>query len=104
MHIPAKQTMLNSSACVLNLGDITDTYHLPKRKRKYGSQTWIRFNCRRIDSIRNYSMLYRQIEGSKDQFFIFYDRHWRGIRQLSDLPKQTPKEILTLYLLYQGGG
>lgn len=112
MHIPAKQTMLNnkpfginpcSEIALLDLGDITDTYHLPKRKRKCGSQTWVRKNCPRIDSIRNYSMLYRQIEGSKDQFFIFYDRHWRAIKQLSDFPKQTPKEILTLYLLYQGG-
>lgn len=93
--------IIGSSICVL--GDVVDTYHLPKRKHKQISQTWIRKNVSRIDSIRNYTLLHRVIDHGKSQYFVFYDRYWHTIKQLSDFPKQTPKEILTIYLLYQGG-
>lgn len=90
-----------SSVCIL--GEIIDTYHLPKRKHKQISQTWIRKNGKRIDSIRNYTLLHRVFGQYKPQYYVFYDRCWRNIKQLSDFPKQTPKEILTIYTLLQGG-
>lgn len=93
--------IIGSSVCVL--GEVVDTYHLPKRKHKQISQTWVRRNVKRIDSIRNYTLLHQAIEHKKEQFYIFYDRCWHSINQLSDFPKQTPKEILTIYMLYQGG-
>ena len=98
-----KTNQVNGVLCTLGLGDMAHIYHLPNKGKKQPSQTWIRKNCRRIDSIRNYSLMLCQIEGAADQYYVFYDCRWRAIKQLSDFPKQTPKEILTLYLLYQGG-
>lgn len=98
-----KTNQVNGVLCTLGLGDMTHIYHLPNKGKKRPSQTWIRKNCPRIDSIRNYSLMLCQIEGTADQYYIFYGRYWRAIKQLSDFPHKTPKEILTLYLLYQGG-
>lgn len=93
--------IIGSSVSVL--GEVVDTYHLPKHKRKQISQTWVRKNVKRIDSIRNYTLLHRVIDHGKSQYFVFYNSFWHAINQLSDFPKQTPKEILTIYMLYQGG-
>lgn len=80
----------------------TDTYYLPKKGKKQSSQIWIRNGGTRIDSIRNYSLLHRVLDGLPDQFFVFYGR-WFFIKRLSDFPDKTPNEILTLYTLLQGG-
>lgn len=94
------------SLCTLGINEIIDTYHLPKRKHKQTSQTWIRKNCNRIDSIRNYTLLHRAIDSVdsvKSEFYVFYVYGWRYIKKLSDFPDKTPSEILTLYTLLQGG-
>lgn len=98
-----KTNQINTVSCIHNLGDMTHIYHLPNKGKKQPSQTWVRKNCRRIDSIRNLTLMLCQIEGAADQYYVFYDGFWRAIKQLSDFPSKTPKEILTIYLLYQGG-